>query len=150
MNIWMWKMFLASLAGSLAALFWPVAISVWRVEMAKYHASLAQNSPSGAARGAGANANRHPPRIVRWIELLFNLVIVPFVRIGMRWLRFILLALFIAGIASAVGFAGFLKGPDEQKKLADLGSLAFFMAFNYGFMASSVIEEALRNPRLSQ
>ncbi|MDF7810898.1 hypothetical protein [Hymenobacter sp. YC55] len=145
MNIdWNTKMFIASVLGSLAALFWPVAIHVWRVEIARYQASLSTSGVPGGMIGAGGRRGRS--LLIKWIEKLVKLIVLPFLKIGARWIRFGLLALFIASIASAVGFAGFLQNDEVRKKLQELGALGFFAAFNYGFTASSLVEEALKTP----
>lgn len=64
--------------------------------------------------------------------------------LGQR-VNFIVAGIVIALIVSALGFFAYLN-PALRDGLKDLGLLAFFSAFTYGFGAGCAIEEPLKKP----
>src|SRR4051812_28270335 len=52
----------------------------------------------------------------------------------------------VSAIVSALGFAAFIRGTDLEAPVKDLGLLAYFSAFTFGFGAGSAAEEPLKAP----
>ena len=120
---WTTKMFIVSVIGSFAALMWPILVALYKKKSADIYKML---SIGGGARSDGG-------------FIAYSAILV----IG-GILGFLILAFVISAIAAAVGFAAFLQ--DDQKRVAiqNLGSVAYFVAFSYGFSAASLVGEPLK------
>src|SRR5258708_5859092 len=111
---WMIQMFLASMVGSLASLFWPLLIALWR----KQSNALTRSFGLEGAIGARRRTTGLPgPPIVRFLYRLVEVVLMPFVFAGAKVLLFLVVALLIALVSSAVGFAAFLQNEETRKAL---------------------------------
>jgi hypothetical protein len=125
---WAREMFIVSCVGSLAGLFWPILIALWKRGSASIY------------RWIGPESHTHlggdppTPSAVRYvfIEYIFPI------------LGFFLVAVISAVIAAAVGFGVFLQDERVRNTLQELGFLGYFSAFTYGFSASSLVEEAMK------
>jgi hypothetical protein len=138
------QLFLIAVSGSLAGLFWPLLVGLWRKETAQLYRAL--NIDPGTVAGVGARKSRRGvPGIVRWLRFLALAIVIPIARIGARAIWLVVLAICVATIAVLVGFAAFLKDPDMQAKLGNLGIIAYLAVFNYGFTAASIVGEAFKN-----
>jgi hypothetical protein len=110
---WPAQMFLMSVIGSLVGLFWPMLIALW----------LDQGKRLGILAPEGGIWSRLGPAF----------------RIGLRILLFFVLSVIIGFITAALGISGFMGNERNQEKLQDLGYLAYFSAFAYGFTAASLV-----------
>lgn len=106
MDNWILSMYLISVAGALAAMFWPPLLAKFRAGP-----SISDMYRVGGASNAG----------------------------------YILAAVAIALVVSALGFFAFAQGAIKDD-LKALGALAYFSAFTFGFSAGSAIEEPLKKP----
>jgi hypothetical protein len=140
---WTAMMFFWSVLGSLAALFWPWLIAIWRKESNEFFRWVGPEVP---AAGRSIDAEHLPgPPILRLFLKLVILIASPFVLYFPKALGIAIVAIVIACISAAVGFFSFLNNqPNQQQNLMQLGALAYFAAFNYGFTSASLVEEALK------
>jgi hypothetical protein len=139
---WTASMFLWSVLGSLAALFWPWLIAIWRKESAEFFRRV---GPPVPAAGRVDLDDLPGPPVVRFVLRVLIVVATPFVLYFRRALGIAIVAVVIASISAAVGFFSFLSNqPNQQEALMKLGALAYFAAFNYGFTSASLVEEAIK------
>ena len=140
-NLWMIRMFLAALGGSLASLFWPLLIALWR----KQSNEVTKAFGLEGAIGAKSSAQDLPgPAILRFALRVLETVLRPFVVYTSKMVLFISVAVLIALVSSAVGFAAFLQNEQTRRTLEAAGFLAYFSAFNYGFTAATLVSEPLK------
>jgi len=136
------RMFLSAIAGSLAGLYWPLLIALWRKQANEVTKAFGLEGAIGAR---AAMSDVPGPPILRFSYRVIEIVILPFVRFTSKMVLFVLVALLIALVSSAVGFAAFLQDEGTRKTLEATGLLAFFSAFNYGFMTTTLVSEPLKS-----
>lgn len=139
---WLLKMFLASVGGSLASLFWPFLIALWRKQSNELTRMFGLQGAIGAR---SSNAEVSGPAVLRVLYRIAELVLLPFVKYTGKMLLLITAALLIALVSSAVGFGAFLQDEQTRKTLESTGLLAFFSAFTYGFTTATLVTEPLKN-----
>ena len=139
---WMMWMFFAAMGGSLASLFWPLLIALWRKQANEVTKAFGLEGAIGARSAA---ADVPGPPILRFAYRVLEVVLLPFVRFTSKMVLFVSVALLIALVSSAVGFAAFLQDEGTRKALESTGILAYFSAFNYGFTAATLVSEPLKS-----
>lgn len=138
---WMLRMFLSAMAGSLASLFWPLLIALWRKQANELTRAFGLEGAIGAQSPAPDVSG---PPILRLAYRLIEILVLPFIRFTSKMILFLVVAVLIALVSSAVGFAAFLQDEGTRKTLESTGFLAFFSAFNYGFTAATLVSEPLK------
>lgn len=142
MKDWMLSMFFAAMGGSLASLFWPLLIALWRRQSNEITRAFGLDG----AIGAYASAQDNPgSALFRFFYRVFEIVLLPFVRYTGKMIVFLVVAFLIALVSTAIGFATFLQNDETRTALQSTGLLAYFSAFNYGFTAASVVSEPLKS-----
>ena len=135
----MW-MFCAAMGGSLASLFWPLLIALWRKQSNEVTRAF------GLEGAIGAHSASVPgPPIIRFLYRVIEVILLPFIRFTSKMVLFVAVAFLIALISSAVGFAAFLQDEQTRRALEATGLLAYFSAFNYGFTAATLVSEPLKS-----
>jgi hypothetical protein len=140
---WLTWMFLSALGGSVASLFWPLLIALWRKQSSEVSEALGLKGTIGARAEEGQAVPG--PWIFRFGYRVLEFVLLPFARYASKALLFLLVALLIALVSTAVGFAAFLQNEQTLKSLEATGLLSYFSAFNYGFTAAALVSEPLKN-----
>jgi hypothetical protein len=125
---WTLKMFIFSVVGSLAGILWPILITYYRKHTTDTYKAVS---------GSGARIVKQTPGTKQGMVVSLSSSFVSF-------FVFLVLSIFIAAIASGVGFFAFLQNSDTRTSLQNIGNLGYFSAFSYGFSAASLIEEPLK------
>jgi uncharacterized protein YacL len=139
---WMLRMFFAAMGGSLASLFWPLLIALWRRQSNEITKAFGLEGTIGALSAA---PDVPGPAFFRFAYRVVEVVIFPFVRFTSKMILFLVIALLIALVSTALGFAAFLQNEETRKSLEATGLLAYFGAFNYGFTAATLVSEPLKS-----
>ena len=116
MNEWIIQMFIAAVLGSYAGLLWPILVALYRKQSTQIFSML-------EIKIMKAN---------NVLLIIFKIIL------------FFAVGLVIAIIAAAIGFAAFLQDETTRETLKNLGILAYFSAFTYGFSSASLVEEGLK------